>query len=157
MVNTLLSTEITALTTNGIFALPAVTVNTKLVYGKITSQEVFSAICNGFMDGTQPDVCLRCDGCGSGGLENCAVNGVCGKEGGKGEGWGGGGGGGVGALPLIMSLLFTVAAFSGAGFVYYRRQQTEMRNEVRGILAQYMPLEDQDLGLDMNNMGGTVI
>ena len=52
-------------------------------------------------------------------------------------------------------MLLIVGAFAGAGFWYYQRSREEMRDHVRGILAEYMPLEDQDgNGLGQAMMGG---
>jgi hypothetical protein len=47
-------------------------------------------------------------------------------------------------------MLFVVALFSGLGVWQYKRSREEMRDQVRGILAEYMPLEDQD---QMNGKG----
>jgi len=44
----------------------------------------------------------------------------------------------------------------GAGFVYWKRQQAEMRDQVRGILAEYMPLDDDGTQITSKN-GGTTI
>jgi len=37
-----------------------------------------------------------------------------------------------------------VIVMGGAGYVYYQRTQSAMRDQVRSILAEYMPLEDMD-------------
>ena len=37
-----------------------------------------------------------------------------------------------------------IALFSGVGYWHYNKTREDMREQVRGILAEYMPLEDQD-------------
>jgi hypothetical protein len=121
------------------------------MFGKIDNRNVFNAICAGFLDGTSPDICDKCEGCASSELEHCASSGVC--SGGGGSGSGGKSGGGVSTGTLVFSLLFTVGIMGGAGFVYYRRQQAEMRDQVRGILAEYMPLDDDGLSTQLTSKG----
>ena len=44
-----------------------------------------------------------------------------------------------------MSSLFMIAfAFGGIAFWHYRKTREDMRAQVRGILAEYMPLEGDD-------------
>jgi len=64
--------------------------------------------------------------------------------------------GGVSTGTLVFSLLFTMGIMGGAGFVYWKRQQAEMRDQVRGILAEYMPLDDDGTQITSKN-GGTTI
>ena len=64
-VNTLLARESKLKTNSSIYAIPMVRVNEFTIHGNIdctppvtsASCEVLSAICAGFVDGTQPDVC----------------------------------------------------------------------------------------------------
>jgi hypothetical protein len=44
----------------------------------------------------------------------------------------------------MSSILAIVVAFGAAAFIHYRRTREEMREQVRGILAEYMPLEGDD-------------
>ena len=44
------------------------------------------------------------------------------------------------------------AAFAGAGYWHYNKTRDNMREQVRGILAEYMPLEDQDEAAGGNPM-----
>jgi len=43
-----------------------------------------------------------------------------------------------------------------AGFMYWKKSQREMRDQVRGILAEYMPLDDGNVsvGRDGGGSGG---
>jgi hypothetical protein len=57
-------------------------------------------------------------------------------------------------------MLFVVALFSGLGVWHYKKTREDMRDQVRGILAEYMPLEDQDDGavaspMDFARRGGS--
>ena len=109
---------------------------TLLQRGAVTANGVFNMICNGFLDGTAPSICSACQF--SNDLDECVTSG--GTSGGNGGS--SGGGGGISTGTLVFSLLFTIGIMGAAGFVYYKRTQREMRDQVRGILAEYMPLDD---------------
>ena len=139
----------------GIVAYPAISINTKLMFGNINNRNVFSAICAGFLDGTQPDVCSACESCSANELEGCALTKECGGNGGSGGG--NRKGGGVGAGTIFLSVFMTVSIMGGGMFFYWKRQQNEMRDQVRGILAEYMPLDDdkgRETGLVSSGSGG---
>ncbi|KUF95358.1 hypothetical protein AM588_10010010 [Phytophthora nicotianae] len=55
------------------------------------------------------------------------------------------GNGGYSFTSLVVVLLAFVGIVAAGGFVYYRRTQRHMRDQVRSILAEYMPLEDQTM------------
>jgi len=44
-----------------------------------------------------------------------------------------------------MTLLMVCLVFGGAGYIHWRKTREEMRDQVRGILAEYMPLEGGDM------------
>ena len=48
-------------------------------------------------------------------------------------------------------MLAVVGAFGSIGVWHYNKTRNDMRDQVRGILAEYMPLEDQDGGGGMMN------
>merc|ERR1712176_1425869 len=50
-------------------------------------------------------------------------------------------------------LLFVVAAFSVVGVWHYKKTRDDMREQVRTILADYMPLTDSEQG-GAGGMGG---
>lgn len=139
--NAFLDSELDAQTQRGVVILPSAFVNTAALRGSLTVPNVFSAICAGYLLGTEPKICKLCDVCPD--KETCAVKGYC-----------TGGSGGSKKVSMhfyILSLLAIVASLSFAGIFYYRKSQEDMREQVRGILAEYMPLEDQEGdGTDVN-------
>jgi len=149
--NAFLDAEIDIQQRRGVVILPTVFVNTAALRGQLSMTNVFTAICAGYLEGTEPVICEKCDGCSK--KKSCVTNGYC-KEHRK-------------SVPFnifILSLLAVVGVLVGVGAMYYRKSQEEMREQVRGILAEYMPLEDQEGDNEDNpamafarNMGGTQI
>lgn len=130
--NTFLDLEMQAQVSRGVVILPTAFVNTVALRGGLNVDTVFTAICNGYLDGTEPSICKECSGCGD--FNGCIANKKC-----KGKG-----GGGVSTHTFMSSILFICIAFGGAAFYHYRKTREEMREQVRGILAEYMPLEGDD-------------
>lgn len=54
------------------------------------------------------------------------------------------GGGGVSTHTFAFCMIAGIAVFSGFAVWHYKRTRKEMRDQVRGVLAEYMPLEDRD-------------
>ncbi|CAM9511835.1 unnamed protein product [Chrysoparadoxa australica] len=135
--NTVLKHEMDEKATKTIVILPTVYVNNIVERGGISAAAVMTTICAGYESGTAPDIC-KCAGQGNSlGVTNCV------------ETWGGkgfSGGGGISVPTVFLIVLGIVGSMTGAGWVYYKRTQENMRDQVRGILAEYMPLEDQDEG-----------
>jgi len=50
-------------------------------------------------------------------------------------------GGGVTKKTFGTTLLMMCALFGAAGYMHWRKTREDMRDQVRGILAEYMPLE----------------
>jgi len=141
--NAFLDTELDAQQQRGVVILPTAFVNTAALRGALTVVNVFTAICAGYLTGTEPAICTTCS--------VCPDKATCAKEGKCNMGAIGGGGGRVTYRAYILSMIAVIGALSGAGILYYRRSQEEMREQVRGILAEYMPLEDQEGdGSDIN-------
>jgi len=151
--NNLLEGEITAREKSGIVFLPTVFVNNVALRGALSASSVFTAICAGFLVGTEPDVCLNCSGCRN--IDSCAKSGVCTTDASS------GGGGTVSKRTFGLSLLFVCGIFGAAGYLHWRKTRDEMRDQVRNILAEYMPLEDKEEGgqenspMDFARRGGT--
>jgi len=120
----------------GVVVLPTAFVNTVALRGALTVNSVFNAICAGFLDGTEPKICKQCYGCHD--QTSCIENGRCSS--------GGAGGGGVSTHTFVLSLFVVSAAFGAAAFWHWKKTREDMRDQVRGILAEYMPLEDQGDG-----------
>lgn len=131
--NTFLDLEMQAQVSRGVVILPTAFVNTVALRGGLSVDTVFTAICNGYAEGTEPKICNQCTGCPD--FDGCISSGKC--RGGK-------GGGGVSVHMFMSSILAITVAFGAAAFIHYRRTREEMREQVRGILAEYMPLEGDD-------------
>jgi len=139
-VNTFLETELEAQNQRGVVVLPTAFVNTAAIRGALSIGSVFTAICAGYLVGTRPEVC-ECTSCPD--IADCALNkGVCNSSGKS----------GVSVHMFIFSLVAVAGVVGLAGGYYYRKSQADMREQVRGILAEYMPLEDQEggIGSDIN-------
>lgn len=145
VVNTLLDREIDSAGRRGVVVLPTMFVNTVALRGALATTTVFGAVCAGFHEGTTPSICAKCTGCGD--VAGCVKSGGhCTKS----SGGSSSSGGGVSKKTFGLTLLFMTALFGGAGYIHWRRTREEMRDQVRGILAEYMPLEGGDL--DSNPM-----
>lgn len=138
--NTFLQEEIEAQQRRGIVILPSAFVNTAAIRGALSLNNVFGAICSGYLDGTKPPICQKCAECPD--KLSCATSGTCST-------------GtlhiGVSFHTFLTSLFLVGFGFAAVGVYQYRMTQRDMREQVRGILAEYMPLEDQEgPGLDDN-------
>lgn len=60
---------------------------------------------------------------------------------------------GYGFFAVFFMVTMIGAVMAMIGMAYYRRSQRQMRDQVRSILAEYMPLDDQDLDYDMESPG----
>lgn len=149
--NSKLEMEIDAEVQQGVVIMPTAFVNNVALRGGLTATNIFNAICAGFAEGTVPDICTQCAGCSE--VVSCIDAGYCtgSKSGGAAPSQG------VSTHTFASSMLFVIVCFAAIGAVLYKRQRDEMREQVRGILAEYMPLEDQDMGgpMDFARGGGT--
>ena len=136
--NNLLELEIDAAGRRGVVVLPTMFVNSAPLRGALTSNNVFGAVCAGFTEGSKPAICDTCSMCND--VMQCVRKGSCKSGSGRGGG-NGGGGGGVSSKTFGMTILVMCALFGTAGYLHWRRSREEMRDQVRGILAEYMPLE----------------
>lgn len=139
--NSKLDFELTSQGQRGVVVIPTAFVNTAAIRGALNVNNVFTAICSGFLDGTTPKACMSCAGCPD--PIACVSNGgVCSAK--------GGGHGGISKPFFAVSMAGVVVLFSALAVWQYKRSREEMREQVRGILAEYMPLEDNDMGGMMN-------
>lgn len=147
--NSLLDASLKARDAAGVFLVPSLFVNQAPVRGEISLSTVFKAICSGYATGSEPLVCKSCahfqdvesclkEGMGKGGFDSFSAGG----------GGNGGGGGGISKTFFTMSLFLVVGIFTGLGAWHYKKTRKEMRDQVRDILAEYMPLEDQEGGMN---------
>ncbi|KAG8089252.1 hypothetical protein GUJ93_ZPchr0011g26973 [Zizania palustris] len=141
--------------------LPTLVINNRKYRGKLDKGAVLKAICAGFRETTEPAVCLSDDIQTNGCLEN---NGGCwqdkaanitpckndgckcpdgfkgdgihkceGKSGATEVGWG-----------FLWVIFFGLVASGIAGYAVYKyRIRRYMDSEIRAIMAQYMPLDNQ--------------
>jgi hypothetical protein len=128
--NTAFDAQLRNKETSGAFLIPSLYVNQAPVRGEFEYSTIFKAICAGYAKGSEPTVCQTCANCHD--EEACVRDGRCSSS---------GGGGGVSTPVFVGSLLGITAFFSMLGYVVYRRQQQHMRDQVRGILAEYMPID----------------
>ena len=131
--------------------VPTVLVNTAVISGTVSMKNVFGVICAGYATGTDPAVCLDC--------AKCSDPVACVKAGAKCQDLNGGdiGGGGVATFFFVTSMLVVIAFFAGFMAWHYIRSRLDRHASVLGILAEYMPLEDQDDGsshMDVARTGG---
>jgi len=158
--NSLLKTEMELGYDYNIYTIPSVLVNQMKVFGSITATRVLTAICAGFMEGTEPSICI----CASSAINTAAALQTCVDDVTRHGGGGGGGGrhrggGEDGGVPwwVVLLIVLLMLALGGLGaFLYWRRTQQQMRDQVRGILAEYMPLDDiggGEGGVSTNSFG----
>jgi hypothetical protein len=151
-INQKLSAEILSQEQRGVVVIPTAFVNTAAIRGQLSATTVFSAVCAGFSQGTAPDICKKCGTCSN--AAECVKAGYC-KAGSIGGSTAAGGGAGVSRNTFMMSMLMVVCLFGGAAAWHYKKTQDDMREQVRGILADYLPLEDQDRAMGSVGSGGS--
>lgn len=134
--NTMLDKQLFVQGKTGVVILPAVYVNRVSIRGSTEFPTVFKAICAGYEAGTVPEVCSLCSGCGN--QTSCISNGYCGATDPN-------AGDGVSTAALAISMSALAVLFGIVSFVQHWRHQRQVRDQVKGIIAEYMPLdEDQD-------------
>jgi hypothetical protein len=137
--NTFLDLEIKAQNARGIVVLPTMFVNTVALRGGLTTAAIFNAICAGYLEGTEPSICETCRGCSN--ASSCVTNGYCDSDYNSSSSYAKSG---ISKRTFGLSLFFLSAVFSFAGYIHWKKTREEMRDQVRGILAEYMPLTDGD-------------
>merc|ERR1711957_319705 len=73
--NGFISLEIEAQERRGVVILPTIFVNAVALRGALTDNTVISAICSGFLEGTQPAICDKCSLCND--KMSCVIDGKC--------------------------------------------------------------------------------
>jgi hypothetical protein len=166
-VNNLIQNELTLRKEKGVFLLPTVMLNNAPYKGSLKCpvpvQEnkcgVLSAICSSFAPGTAPKACNNSDGCPIGQARD-----PCGACGGDGSVDACGSclpkdhpdrrndASQCGSLPSrgmsaagVVGIVFSIVAVVSLVFFYlHRRSQAHMRKELADIMAQYVPLGNED-------------
>ncbi|KAL7559510.1 hypothetical protein ACA910_010322 [Epithemia clementina (nom. ined.)] len=132
--NIILEAEIKAQESSGVVLVPSLVVNQAVIRGSLSFATVFKAICSGFVKGSEPHICKECSNC-----ENefaCVRDGFChGSSFLMMEG--------VSIEVFAIVLLGTSVLFCCIACIQHRRQQQYMRNQIHGIVAEYMPVSSQ--------------
>ena len=127
--NKILQAELDAKAQAGIIVLPVVHVNGVPIRGGLEFPTVFKAICAGFKSGTEPGVCAECSSCADG--KGCVLSGFCSDA----------THGAIQMSTFVESMIALSITFLIVGTALYIRQRAQMREEIRGIMDEYMPVE----------------
>merc|ERR1740136_379518 len=137
--NTFLDLEIKAQERRGVVVLPTMFVNAVALRGALSQNTVVGAVCAGFLEGTAPKICDQCAGCSN--KAGCVQNGgAC--EGSfsnpsqKSDG--------VSKRSFGFTLLIICSMFGVGAYLHWKKSREDMRGEVRGILSEYMPLDNDN-------------
>lgn len=143
--NTLMDAEIEARVDKSIILLPTIIVNGVVERGGTRTAAVLSTICAGFAEHTEPAVCNCVNNlAGNTAVSQCvhALNGKTqpptpgpAKTPGEEEST-------VSTVVVLIIIISIVVIMASVGYWHHRRSQIQMRNQVRNILAEYMPLEE---------------
>eukprot|EP00555_Chaetoceros_dichaeta_P006879 CAMPEP_0198254216 /NCGR_PEP_ID=MMETSP1447-20131203/4558_1 /TAXON_ID=420782 /ORGANISM="Chaetoceros dichaeta, Strain CCMP1751" /LENGTH=523 /DNA_ID=CAMNT_0043940183 /DNA_START=24 /DNA_END=1595 /DNA_ORIENTATION=- len=133
--NILLDKEIVEMEETSVIVVPSIFVNTIFLRGSLTVVNVFNAICAGFLEGNAPELCEACSDCTE--KTACLEDGFCASNNSE-------SGGGVSKRFFGFTLLLLCSIFGAIAFVHWKKTREEMRDQVRIILADYMPLNDGD-------------
>jgi len=133
--NVLLDKQIATQEENGIIMIPTVLVNSMHISGGFTVPNVFHVICAGFLDTNKPQVCKVCDECPE--KLACVEDGFCASRNTTSSG-------NISKRSFGITLLLLCSMFGTVAYIHWKRTREEMRDRVRDILAEYMPLHDGD-------------
>ena len=138
--NTELEKMISSKELSGAIIIPSVFINQVPIRGELSYRNVFRAICAGYASGSEPSICQSCMYCND--AITCVTNrGKC--EAGYGSKSAftlSNGGSSISLVAFFIAISIIVLVFTIVGYCLYQRQQRRMRNEIRGILAEYMPV-----------------
>lgn len=137
--NVFMGLEIDAQERRGVVILPTMFVNAVALRGALTDNTVIGAVCSGFLEGTQPEVCDTCSLCGD--KMNCVIDGYCsvGPSYSRADS-----GDNVSKRSFGLTLLIMTMMFGVGGYIHWKKTREDMRDQVRGVLSEYMPLEGND-------------
>lgn len=144
--NSFLEAELKAQSDLGVVIMPTTFVNNVAIRGSMDVANVFQAICAGYEQGTKPEICSRCSQCGD--PVKCVQHGHCKASFGGPASYSNGpvSKGSVSRHGFFGWMFLVVGCFSCIAVWHYKKTKEDMREQVRGILAEYMPLEDQEIG-----------
>lgn len=143
--NYMLENELAQVYDKNIYAVPECIINGQTIWGGVSTENVLKTICHGYSAGDEPGAC-ECQSLASNTRDPnygacladspTSVNKYGSKKSTTKD---------EGAMPwwgvFLLVICIIVVMFIGALF-YWKKTQQQMRDQVRGILAEYMPLED---------------
>jgi len=139
--NGMLQAQMEEVENNGIIVLPVAYVNGVPIRGTLDFDVIFKAVCAGYMDGTTPEICTKCSDCHDSAADSeyrCVVDDVCKSKAAA----------GVSNSTFGGALVAVILFFGLLAFWQHRKSQSQMRNEVKGIMAEYMPITKEGNGID---------
>lgn len=129
--NSMLQSELRAKDSVGVILIPTFFVNSAPVRGQLSFATAFKAICAGYAQGSEPQVCSHCAACND--EAGCVKDGKCTT------GYSSlaalSTGSGVSISAFIGSLALFGLIFASISYALYKHQQRHMRDQVRGIVA----------------------
>mmetsp|Transcript_21507 Transcript_21507/g.46625 ORF Transcript_21507/g.46625 Transcript_21507/m.46625 type:complete len:550 (+) Transcript_21507:166-1815(+) len=138
--NVLLDKEISDQEALGVVLIPSLLVNSAVVRGSLSFSTVLKAVCSGFAAGSEPDICKECANCQD--EEKCVTtNGYCPAKH-TDESLFGIGANGVSIQTFAVVLVGMLLVFAVAIAIQHIRQQNQMREQIRGIVQEYMPVTE---------------
>jgi len=134
--NTIIDEELMNKENRGVVILPQAYVNNAVIRGALEFGTMFNAVCAGYVKGSEPDICKKCIPCSD--QLGCVNEGKCPSGSNAND---------VSTPVFLASLAGLSALFMCVGLFQYRRTQSILKAQVRGIVAEYMPL-DEDKAID---------
>merc|ERR1712176_1468976 len=135
--NTIIEEELMNKENRGVVILPQAYVNNAAIRGALEFGTLFRAVCAGYVTGSEPEICQTCMSCND--QLTCTIEESCPNSSGIDN---------AVSTPMFAMTLFTLSAFFLLfGTIQYKRTQYNVGNQVRGIVAEYMPL-DEDKPVD---------
>lgn len=134
--NTILEEQIEKAKIMGVVVIPTAYVNDSAIRGKLGFSTIFTAVCSGYAEGTQPPICQSCATCAD--PASCTSKGFCSDKKYAAAG------AGVAKSTFYATILALCSVFGIAGYLHWRKTNENMREHVKGILAEYMPLETEE-------------
>lgn len=131
--------------TAGAFLIPSIFINKAPIRGELEYATVFRGICAGYAKGYEPTICKHC--------ANCLDEAGCVQQGGRCTA----GFYEFGQPTVSIQMFAGVIAgltllFCFVVYCWHLRQQRVMNEQIRGIVAEYMPIASQNLNKD-NTLG----
>jgi len=143
--NPLLDVQLLEKDKAGVVILPAMYVNRVSIRGYLELPTVFKAICAGYASGTEPEVCVSCSACAN--QTECIGKGYCGTGPGSIDS--------VSSSVLAISMAALTVLFGLVFYIQHRRNQRQVQEQVKGIIAEYMPIgEDQNHNTSIDDEEG---